>query len=39
MFALVIFLVFCVIAVAGVPLMYALIATTVGMIWVNGLSA
>jgi len=38
MFALVIFLVFCAIAVAGVPLMYALIATTVGMIWVNGLS-
>ena len=38
MFALVIFLVFLIIAVAGVPLMYALIATTVGMIWVNGLS-
>jgi C4-dicarboxylate transporter DctM subunit len=38
MFALIIFLVFCAIAVAGVPLMYALIATTVGMIWVNGLS-
>jgi C4-dicarboxylate transporter DctM subunit len=38
MFALVIFIVFCVIAVAGVPLMYALLATTVGMIWVNGLS-
>ena len=38
MFALVIFLVFLVIAVAGVPLMYALLATTVGMIWVNGLS-
>jgi len=36
-FALVIFLVFCIIAVAGVPLMYALIATTVGMIWVRGL--
>ena len=38
MFALIIFIVFCVIAVAGVPLMYALLATTVGMIWVNGLS-
>jgi C4-dicarboxylate transporter DctM subunit len=38
MFALVIFLVFLIIAVAGVPLMYALIATTVGMIWVNQLS-
>ena len=38
MFALVIFLVFLVIAVAGVPLMYALLATTVGMIWVKGLS-
>jgi C4-dicarboxylate transporter DctM subunit len=38
MFALVIFLVFLVIAVAGVPLMYALLATTVGMIWLNGLS-
>ena len=38
MFALIIFLVFCVIAVAGVPLMYALLATTVGMIWVAGLS-
>lgn len=37
MFALVIFLVFCIIAVAGVPLMYALIATTVGMIWIRGL--
>ncbi len=38
MFALVIFLVFLVIALAGVPLMYALLATTVGMIWLNGLS-
>ncbi len=38
MFALVIFLVFLVIALAGVPLMYALLATTVGMIWFNGLS-
>jgi C4-dicarboxylate transporter, DctM subunit len=37
MFALVIFLVFCAIAIAGVPLMYALLATTVGMIWVNNL--
>ena len=38
MFALVIFLVFLIIALAGVPLMYALLATTVGMIWLNGLS-
>ena len=38
MFALVVFLIFCVIAIAGVPLMYALLATTVGMIWLNGLS-
>jgi C4-dicarboxylate transporter DctM subunit len=37
MFALVIFLVFCTIAIAGVPLMYALLATTVGMIWINNL--
>ncbi len=37
MFALVIFLVFCAIAIAGVPLMYALLATTVGMIWINNL--
>jgi len=37
MFALVIFLVFCAIAIAGVPLMYALLVTTVGMIWVNNL--
>jgi C4-dicarboxylate transporter DctM subunit len=37
MFALVIFVVFCAIAIAGVPLMYALLATTVGMIWVNNL--
>lgn len=37
MFALTIFLVFCAIAIAGVPLMYALLATTVGMIWVNRL--
>ncbi len=38
MFALVVFLIFCVIAIAGVPLMYALLATTVGMIWLKGLS-
>ena len=38
MFAAVLFIVFCAIAVAGVPLMYALLATTVGMIWLNGLS-
>jgi C4-dicarboxylate transporter DctM subunit len=37
MFALVIFVVFCAIAITGVPLMYALLATTVGMIWVNNL--
>jgi C4-dicarboxylate transporter DctM subunit len=37
MFALVIFVVFCAIAIAGVPLMYALLATTVGMIWINNL--
>ena len=33
MFAVIIFAVFFVIACAGVPLMYALLATTVGMIW------
>ena len=37
MFALIIFVVFFVIALAGVPLMYALLATTVGMIWANDL--
>src|SRR5512137_971795 len=37
MFALTIFVVFFVIALAGVPLMYALLATTVGMIWANDL--
>jgi len=37
MFALIIFVVFFVIALAGVPLMYSLLATTVGMIWVNDL--
>jgi C4-dicarboxylate transporter DctM subunit len=38
MFAFTLFIVFCAIAVAGVPLMYALLATTVGMIWLKGLS-
>ncbi|MCU0805947.1 MAG: TRAP transporter large permease [Burkholderiales bacterium] len=37
MFALVLFAVFFAIALAGVPLMFALLATTVGMIWVKGL--
>ena len=37
MFALTIFVVFFIIALAGVPLMYALLATTVGMIWANDL--
>ncbi len=37
MFALIIFAVFFVLALAGVPLMYALLATTVGMIWANDL--
>jgi len=37
MFALIIFVVFFVIALAGVPLMYALLVTTVGMIWANDL--
>src|SRR5512140_1740486 len=37
MFALIIFVVFFVIALAGVPLIYALLATTVGMIWINNL--
>jgi len=38
MFAFTLFVVFCAIAVVGVPLMYALLATTVGMIWLKGLS-
>ena len=38
MFAVIIFAVFFVVACAGVPLMYALLATTVGMIWSYGLS-
>ena len=38
MFAVIIFTVFFVIACAGVPLMYALLGTTVGMIWVYNLS-
>ena len=38
MFAVIIFAVFFVIACAGVPLMYALLATTVGMIWAFDLS-
>ena len=38
MFAVIIFAVFFVIACAGVPLMYALLATTVGMIWAFNLS-
>ena len=38
MFPVAIFAVFFVIALAGVPLMFALLATTVGMIWANGLS-
>jgi C4-dicarboxylate transporter, DctM subunit len=37
-FALTLFAVFFVIALAGVPLMYALLATTVGIIWAKGLS-
>src|SRR5512139_407424 len=37
MFALIIFVVFFVIALAGVPLMYALLVTTVVMIWANDL--
>jgi C4-dicarboxylate transporter DctM subunit len=38
MFAVIIFAVFFVVACAGVPLMYALLATTAGMIWTYGLS-
>jgi len=38
MFVVTIFAVFFVIALAGVPLMYALLLTTVGMIWAKGLS-
>jgi C4-dicarboxylate transporter DctM subunit len=38
MFAVIIFAVFFVIACAGVPLMYSLLASTVGMIWCYGLS-
>lgn len=37
MFAFTLFAVFFVIALAGVPLMYALLATTLGIIWVKGL--
>ena len=38
MFVATIFAVFFVIALAGVPLMYALLVTTLGMIWAAGLS-
>lgn len=38
MFAVNVFVVFFVVALAGVPLVYALLVTTVGMIWVKGLS-
>lgn len=38
MLALTLFLVFCVVACAGVPLMFALIATTLGMIAIAGMS-
>jgi C4-dicarboxylate transporter DctM subunit len=38
MFALLIFSVFFALALGGVPLVYALLATTVGMIWAYGLS-
>jgi len=38
MLALTLFLIFCLVACAGVPLMYALIATTVGMIAIVGMS-
>jgi len=37
MLALTLFLVFFVIALAGVPLMYSLLATTVGIIWIQDL--
>lgn len=38
MIALVLFIVFCLVACMGVPLMYALIATTLGMILIAGMS-
>ncbi|HTO46681.1 MAG TPA: TRAP transporter large permease [Burkholderiales bacterium] len=38
MFAVNVFLVFFAIALAGVPLVYALLATTIAMIWAKGLS-
>ncbi len=38
MLALILFFVFCVIACLGVPLMYALLATTLGMILIAGMS-
>jgi C4-dicarboxylate transporter DctM subunit len=38
MFVAAVFAVFFVIALAGVPLMYALLITTLGMIWATGLS-
>jgi hypothetical protein len=38
MFAVHVFLAFFVIALAGVPLADALLATTIGMIWAKGLS-
>jgi hypothetical protein len=38
MFAVHIFIAFFVIALAGVPLVYALLVTTIGMIWAKGLS-
>ena len=38
MFAVVIFGVFFALALAGLPLVYALLITTVGMIWANGLT-
>ncbi|MET0204160.1 MAG: TRAP transporter large permease [Casimicrobiaceae bacterium] len=38
MFSLALVIVFFAIALSGVPLMFALLTTTVGMIWANGLS-
>jgi C4-dicarboxylate transporter DctM subunit len=38
MFAVLLFAAFFVIALAGVPLLYALLVTTIGAIWVGGLS-
>lgn len=38
MFSVTLFAVFFVVALAGVPLMFALLATTIGMIWAKGLS-